>query len=126
MAAYRRGRGSLFYQPEFKRDLLWEFWSWNRNPYIVCDLNGGLDVKLMDGAFDAEGQIDPCEIVLISGSVIYHDRLPPCPTRETLIREVFEPLDRFVREQSLECPIVEVVEGQPMTDDQFMLWLDNQ
>ena len=102
MAAYRRGRGSLFYQPEFKRDLLWEFWSWNRNPYIVCDLNGGLDVKLMDGAFDAEGQIDPCEIVLISGSVIYHDRLPPCPTRETLIRDVFEPLDRFVREQSLE------------------------
>lgn len=123
MAHYRRGRGSLFYQPRHKQELLREFWEWNRNLYIMCDPNGALSVKLMDGAFDAAGLLDPCEIVLWSGDVLYHEMLPPCPTRETLIHDVFEPLDLWVRERSLECP-PPVKLTEPMSADEFRAWLD--
>lgn len=123
MTAYRRGRGSLFYQPRHKTELLWEFSNWNRNPYISLHADGVITIKLLDGVFESEGFLDPCELTVVFDEVFYHQIVPPCASRETLIRDVFEPLDRWVNAQSVECPPPNQ-QSRTISFPEFRQWLE--
>ena len=123
MTAYRRGRGSLFYQPRHKTELLWEFWNWNPNPYISLHADGSMTIKLLDGLFDSEAFLNPCELTVVFDEVLYHQSVPPCAPRETVIRDVFEPLDWWVNAQSMGCPPPNQ-RSRPISFPEFRRWLE--